>query len=133
MGFENGSILIKKFYYPKDFRKPEQEKRIIETRLLIKEDYAWKPLNYIWNKEQTEAILNYVRKQELARWIDNEGTERSVSYAVPNSNQYKNCRAKGENITPIGPRAALWSKIFSLALSDKNQLGYFYEKEFWRN
>ena len=67
MGFENGSILIKKFYYPQDFRKPEQEKRIIETRLLIKEDYAWKPLNYIWNKEQTEAILNYVRKQELAR------------------------------------------------------------------
>ena len=60
MDFENGSVLIKNFYYPKDFRKPEQEKRIIETRLLIKEDDAWKPLNYIWNKEQTEATLNYV-------------------------------------------------------------------------
>ena len=27
MGFENGGILIKYFYYPKDFKKPEQEKR----------------------------------------------------------------------------------------------------------
>jgi len=63
MDFENGSVLIKNFYYPKDFRKPEQQKKIIETRLLIKENDAWKPLNYIWNEEQTEAILNYVGKQ----------------------------------------------------------------------
>ena len=76
MDFENGSVFIKNFYYPKDFRKPEQEKRIIETRLLIKEDDAWKPLNYIWNEEQTKAILNYVGKQELVHWIDNEGTEK---------------------------------------------------------
>ena len=128
MGFENGSILIKNFYYPKDFRKPEQEKRIIETRLLIKDAAAWKPLNYIWNEEQTEATLNYVGKQELVHWIDNEGTQRSVSYAVPNLNQCKNCHAKGKNITPIGPTAAQWNKTYSLALSDKNQLDYFHEK-----
>ena len=128
MDFENGSVLIKNFYYPKDFRKPEQEKRIIETRLLIKEDDAWKPLNYIWNEEQTEATLNYVGKQELVHWIDNEGAERSVSYAVPNLNQCKNCHARGKNITPIGPTAAQWNKTYSLALSDKNQLDYFYEK-----
>ena len=62
-----------------------------------------------------------------------QGTEKSVAYAVPNLNQCKNCHAKGKNITPIGPTAAQWNKTYSLALSDKNQLGYFYEKEFWRN
>jgi uncharacterized repeat protein (TIGR03806 family) len=128
MDFDNGSVLIKNFYYPEDFRKPELEKRIIETRLLIKENDAWKPLNYIWNKEQTDARLNYVGKEEPVHWIDETGTERSVSYTVPNLNQCKNCHAKGKNITPIGPTAAQWNKTYSLALTDKNQLDYFYEK-----
>ena len=128
MDFQNGSVLIKNFYYPKDFRKPEQEKRIIETRLLIKEDDAWKPLNYIWNEDQTEATLNYFGKQEMVHWIDKEVTKRSVSYAISNLNQYKNCHAKGKNVTPIGPKATQWNKTYSLALSDKNQLNYFYEK-----
>ena len=133
MDFENGSILIKNFYYTKDFRKPEQEKRIIETRLLIKENDAWKPLNYIWNEEQTEAILNYVGKQELVHWIDNEGTERSVSYAVPNLNQCKNCHAKGKNITPLDLRLLNGTKPILLRSAIKINWIIFMKKEFWRN
>src|SRR6185369_11048166 len=34
--FPEGTVLIKNFYYPADFRKPEQALRILETRLLIK-------------------------------------------------------------------------------------------------
>ncbi len=73
LDFENGSVLIKNFYYPKDFRKPNQEKRIIETRLLIKENNNWKPLNYVWNAEQTDAKLNYIGKEEQVHWTDNTG------------------------------------------------------------
>src|SRR5690349_8374130 len=30
-----GAILIKNFYFPNDFRKPDRGRRIIETRLLV--------------------------------------------------------------------------------------------------
>ena len=55
--FPVGSILIKNFYYPADFRAAEKKHNIIETRLLIHEDDGWVALPYIWNEEQTEATL----------------------------------------------------------------------------
>src|SRR6185369_6465687 len=36
--FPVGTVLIKNFYYPADFRKPESDLRILETRLLIKDE-----------------------------------------------------------------------------------------------
>jgi hypothetical protein len=39
--FEEGTIIAKNFYYPKDFRIPEGENKIIETRLLIREKDVW--------------------------------------------------------------------------------------------
>ncbi len=56
--FPVGSSLIKTFYYPNDFRDPSKGRRLIETRLLIHEAGGWKTLPYIWNKEQTDAILD---------------------------------------------------------------------------
>ncbi len=127
LDFKNGSVLIKNFFYPEDFRKPNKKKRIIETRLLVKENDSWKPLNYVWNSEQTDAILNYIGKEEQVRWIDNKGDKRTTSYTVPNLNQCKNCHAKGKSITPIGPTAAQWNKSYALSLTNKNQLDYFNE------
>ena len=50
MDFDVGSVIIKNFYYPSDFRNPEGEKHIVETRLLIKEqNQSWKTLSYVWN------------------------------------------------------------------------------------
>ena len=130
MDFENGSILIKNFYYPEDFNKPEEDKKIIETRLLIKENNRWKPLNYVWNEEQTDATINYVGKQELVNWIDLEEKKQEVSYSIPNLNQCKNCHAKGKEIVPIGPTAAQWNKKYVLPHINQNQLDFFHEKGF---
>ena len=48
LSFESGSIIIKNFCYPEDFKKPEGDKNIIETRLLIKEENDdWKVLSYV--------------------------------------------------------------------------------------
>ena len=61
--FPEGTILIKNFYYPADFRQPEKDIRILETRLLILENNNWKALPYIWNDEQTEAFLSIAGKK----------------------------------------------------------------------
>src|SRR6476660_4772596 len=68
LDFPVGTVLIKNFYY--DDVLPNHTMKIIETRLLIKvseevaetetvaADSGWKLFNYIWNDEQTDAVLN---------------------------------------------------------------------------
>jgi len=123
--FEEGSIIIKNFYYPKDFRLPDGEKKIIETRLLIKEKDIWTPLNYVWNEEQDEALLNYVGKKTEVSWVDLNGTNRNITYNVPNNNQCKNCHLNGKKITPIGPTAAQLNGIFKDLSGTISQLDFF--------
>ena len=86
--FENGSVLIKNFYYPGDFRMENGTKKIIETRLLIKENNIWKPLNYIWSEDQQDAKLNYVGEKINASWIHTDGTKKSTIYNIPNNTCY---------------------------------------------
>ena len=42
--FPEGTVLIKNFYYPADFRKPNENIRLMETRLLILQNGNWKTL-----------------------------------------------------------------------------------------
>src|SRR5690349_19203498 len=66
--FPVGTILIKNFYYPNDFRKPEKGRRILETRLLVHLENGWEAWPYIWNDEQTDA------------YYDPAGDSKPVSY-----------------------------------------------------
>jgi uncharacterized repeat protein (TIGR03806 family) len=103
--FPEGTVLIKNFYYPTDFRKPDEDIRILETRLLILENGAWKALPYIWNDEQTEAYLEVGGKNIDVKWTHDDGTVRTVNYSVPNMNQCKGCHLRGDKVMPIGPTA----------------------------
>lgn len=103
--FPEGTVLIKNFYYPADFRKPEKSPRLLETRLLILENGNWKALPYIWNEEQTEAYLSISGKNIDIEWVHYDGVRRQLSYSVPNTNQCKGCHLKGDKIMPIGPSA----------------------------
>lgn len=103
--FPEGTVLIKNFYYPADFRKPEENIRILETRLLILEQGSWKTLPYIWNEEQTEAYLDVAGRTIDIRWIHTDGTTKQVAYSVPNMNQCKSCHMRSDKIMPIGPTA----------------------------
>lgn len=103
--FPEGTVLIKNFYYPADFRKPNENIRILETRLLILENGIWKALPYIWNEEQTEAYLEVGGKNIEVKWTHYNGSTRTVNYSVPNMNQCKGCHLRGNNVMPIGPTA----------------------------
>lgn len=105
LDFPEGTVIIKNFYYPEDFRKPEGACRILETRLLIREKGAWNTLPYIWNEEQTEAFLDVAGKTIPVSWTHYDGSVRTVDYSVPNINQCKGCHLRGDKIFPIGPSA----------------------------
>jgi len=125
--FKPGSIIIKNFYYPKDFNTPEDSIRLIETRLLIRETTGWKPLNYVWSEDQKDAKLNYVGGEVAVQWIDKNQKAKTIPYGIPNLNECKNCHFKNDQITPIGPTIAQLNKKYSAVRSTQNQLERFEE------
>ena len=87
--FPVGTIFIKTFYYPADFRFPEKNWQIIETRLLVHTPEGWTGYPYVWNSEQTDAILEIAGDRQNISWIDKQGKSRNVNYLVPNFNMCK--------------------------------------------
>lgn len=89
-----GSVLVKTFLYPHDFRVPEQGHRLVETRLLVHtKDKGWQGAAYVWNDEQTEATLAITGKRLPVQWKHYDGTVRQTQYTVPNMIQCRHCHA----------------------------------------
>lgn len=120
--FPVGSCLIKNFYYPADFNKPEGERRIIETRLLVHRNEAWEALTYIWNDEQTDAHLEVAGDLKKVSWIQKDGSKKDIDYIIPNKNQCKGCHWIDGAITPIGPKVKNLNKDYAYADGKENQL-----------
>jgi len=120
--FPVGTILIKNFYYPFDFRDESKGRRIIETRLLIHREDGWVGLPYIWNEEQTDATLQLAGGQTDVSWVHDDGSERSVRYTIPNKNQCKSCHEYDKVMVPIGPKAKHLNRSFAYADGTMNQL-----------
>ncbi len=114
--FPVGTTIIKTFYYPNDFRKPELGRKLIETRLLIHEEDGWKALDYVWNDEQTEAFLEVAGDTKEVSYIDANGKKKKHEYGIPNINQCKGCHNRNEQMSPIGPSARQLNGIFQPSL-----------------
>jgi uncharacterized repeat protein (TIGR03806 family) len=101
--FPVGTAIVKTFYYPIDERNPKKGRRLMETRVLLHEAKGWVALPYIWNKEQTDAVLEVAGGSDQVSWIDAAGKKQSFEYQVPNMNQCKGCHERSGEMTPIGP------------------------------
>ena len=101
--FPVGTAIVKTFYYPFDERNPKKGRRLMETRILMHEAKGWVALTYIWNKEQTDAVLEVAGGSDQVSWIDGAGKKQSFEYQVPNMNQCKGCHERSGEMTPIGP------------------------------
>ncbi len=128
--FPIGSALIKTFYYPVDERDATLGKRLMETRLLLRKSDGWDAVSYAWNETQDEAFIKKAGKTILNDWIDFNGKNRSVRYRVPNKNQCKECHAKNDLITPIGPKARNLDKVFDYPNESINQLTKWMKVEY---
>lgn len=118
-----GSCLIKNFYYPEDFQKPEGKRRIIETRLLVHRENGWENLDYIWNDEQTEAMLDNAGDIKKVSWVHYDGTKREIDYVIPNKNQCKGCHWRNEkSFSPIGPKVRNLNRDYAYTDGTENQL-----------
>jgi uncharacterized repeat protein (TIGR03806 family) len=113
LDFPVGTTIIKTFYYPNDFRKPELGRKLIETRLLIHEEDGWKALDYVWNDDQTEAFLEVAGDTKDVNYVDVNGKKKKHEYIIPNLNQCKGCHNRNEKMIPIGPSARQLNGAYS--------------------
>ena len=102
--YPEGTFLIKTFYYQSDVRDPNSDRRLIETRLLKKTGSEWLAIPYVWNNEQTDAVLALAGDRKDVSWIHSDGKPISILYSVPNLNQCKSCHVYNNIQQPIGPK-----------------------------
>ena len=120
-----GTVLIKNFYYYNDFRKPGLGKKIIETRLLANMQDGWHTYQYIWNKEQTEAVFEPIGDVTTVEYIDATGKKIKANYVIPNQPQCKGCHNRNDTILPIGIAARHLNGDYTYASGKQNQLQYW--------
>ncbi|SDC47978.1 SO2930 family diheme c-type cytochrome [Niabella drilacis] len=118
LDFPDSTIIIKNFAYTSE----QHQKVLIETRLLVKDpaDHEWKVMNYLWNKEQTDAVKHITGARVPIRFLDEEQKPVSTVYQVPNTNDCKRCHTQDGALMPIGPKAR--NLNFSPAFLGHNQL-----------
>ena len=123
--FPVGTVIAKTFAFPHDARDPSRGRRLIETRILEREPDGWVGLPYIWNKEQTEAILDVAGDTRDVSWVHTDGRTRTDNYIIPNANQCKGCHKAGEIMRPIGPKARNLNRDFAYQGGTENQLTHW--------
>jgi len=131
--FPEGTVLIKTFAYLNDHEASDLPPQLLETRLLIKKNSEWKNVSYVWNKEQTDAVLSIAGKTISTQFINNQGGLEQVRYRVPNINQCKECHQSSKVIEPIGPKPRNLNKSIAYSEGLANQLVRWHQEGWIKN
>lgn len=102
--FPLGTILVKSFLLSEDRSDPDATPRIIETRLLIRDDSdeGWSAHTYVWNDAQTEATRLVAGARITLDTRSEDGTAEEQVYLVPNTNQCRDCHGRDDVTVPLG-------------------------------
>lgn len=122
--FPDGSILVKTFFYYNDERDTSLGKRIIETRLLIKENDTWNIATYLWNDNQTDATLTLDGFDTQVSWTNSDGNSFSTLYHVPNENECITCHQSNSSMIPLGTRLRNLNRIVERNGTNLNQISH---------
>lgn len=99
--FPVGTVLVKSFGWAS-----VNGGRPVETRLLIHRASGWVALPYVWDADGRDATLKVAGTRIPVTFNRADGTAQTISYAVPNKNQCKDCHSENGALVPIGPKAA---------------------------
>jgi len=137
--FPVGTVITKTFYYlenadgsvsPADPEAPAHlgldliSVRLMETRVLVRREAGWEAIPYVWNAEETEAVLKPTGAVAPLTLV--AGGERTdFAYLVPNRNQCAGCHmtnATTRALSPIGPKARHLNRDLEYADGPENQI-----------
>jgi len=121
--FPVGTVFSKTFAYPDAGHSGQR--RLIETRLLVRARTGWVTLPYVWNQSQTEAELDVAADPTVVHWARSPSETVTINYLIPNANQCKECHDKSKSTVPIGPKARNLNKDFEYPEGRENQLAHW--------
>jgi uncharacterized repeat protein (TIGR03806 family) len=130
LDFPIGTIIIKNFYY--DNVLPNDETKIIETRLMIRKNEGWSFANYVWNNEQNEALFDLSGSSVAIQWQEN-GKLNSVQYRIPSGAKCLTCHKIQETPQPIGPKPRNLNLVYDYTEGSENQLTKFIKLGYLEN
>jgi len=123
--FPDGTILVKTFFYFNDKRDFSKGKKIIETRLLVKNNSKWNVGTYLWNNEQTDANLLTTGLNKTFNWIDQSGTGKVIAFHIPGNRECATCHKSNDAFIPIGAKTRNLNIDVIRNSVTVNQLTYF--------
>ena len=140
LNFPVGTVISKTFFYPRTplgvARSADSDAdllphlgdyggldlaavQLLETRLLVHQPQGWTGLPYVWNAEQTEAVLEVTGDIKQLNMVD--GAEQTAfAYIVPDQNQCGSCHGTNtatRQINPIGPHIANLNRTVAKAVA----------------
>ncbi len=119
LDFPVGTFLIKTFYY--NNVQPENNTRIIETRLMLRKVDNWHFADYIWNDDQSEATFSLAGSTTNVDFLEN-GIAKSTNYRIPSHAKCFTCHNSQSNPIPIGLKPQNLNNIYPYADDSQNQL-----------
>ena len=139
LNLPTGAVLIKTFYY--DNVQPSNTTRIIETRVMIRKETGWIFANYVWNDEQTEALLDLAGSFTDVSFKDENNVIKNVNYRIPSEVQCVVCHKEKETINgqevvshiPIGIKPQNLNFDYNYGSETKNQLTKWIEQGYLIN
>lgn len=121
LDFPVGTVIVKSFSYAPDLRAPNEGRRPIETRVLVRHADGWRTWPYLWDEAGRDATFTPAGAVLAIDFVDPSGEPRSASYLVPQRNQCTTCHerqvAPGSMetfVTPIGPWARHLDRDFTI-------------------
>lgn len=131
LNFPVGTVLIKSFYYTTI--QPNNTTKFIETRLMILKSEGWKFYEYLWNEEQTDALLVHGPDFENGGVVNLTFKKPNdeiitIDYRIPSESECYACHKVNEVRTPIGLKPQNLNFNYSYADGSKNQLVKFIEQ-----
>jgi uncharacterized repeat protein (TIGR03806 family) len=120
-----GAVLIKTFAFAADMRRPTENVRFLETRLLIHRANGWVAYPYVWNGAQTEARLSPIGASVPITFTDTDGSSVALDWAAPNVNQCKGCHDRAGAVVPIGPTARNLNRPLDYGAGAEGQLAHW--------
>ena len=103
LSFPEGTMLVKTFYYPNSEDKLlNNQSQIVETRLLVKNQNQWNVATYVWNDQQTDALLTTNGTGVTVNRVVN-GSTQTIKYDVPSEKDCVSCHQRKGGVAPLGP------------------------------
>lgn len=120
--FPVGTVLIQNLRFPRDLSEPGQGARLVETRLLIRKNFGWTGVPYLWNSDQTDAERAVIGGKTTITVRNGEGEPQTFSYLTPNMNDCQRCHVSHEQMLPIGVTAGNLNRLIKTGDGHVHQL-----------